>query len=637
MTQQIEDQIKKQAVKAALDLFPKKAGSFVGSQYSWPVYAALRKDSAPNLPAIKEELIQMSEEDVKHVLEPLLLTAELYESSRPDRKEYFLTDRRVQDIVFMGSKWQAGWTLLLGGDEKLVQAFQDEGFKVFTDLSGIDDTVFIGERDTSPIYFLQLMVRYGMVWGGIRPGDDHQLGHYLEKDMPGLMVIAGDLPPLKYALALGLMKMGAPAVVPFNYPFPYGNTRRAGTREEILNQAQTFPNLRKKYYKDEVIALPEFCDPAWQNESFEKSLSYGGSLSFFCLRKGKAKNKTIITEGEPEGPAAVLIEADHKDLSLDITLELESTALRSLNYLQGSRALRREGRFFLECGPGITPDPQKMGEAIYWGTRLRFPRLKDMKVQVLFNEKKIQKLFPEIEEYRKTRKEYTESMTEQNTKEFCACTECRPFSRVHTCIVTPNRLPMCSSRTYFSLKAEALFGLTVRPYQRQSEQDIPLRTVFHKGNLIDPEKGEYRGSDRMYKKLTRGRLKKVHLHSLRTYPPTSCGCFTALAFWIPELNGIGIMERDSPARAPDGRSWSDLANHAGGKQQPGITGVSLQYIRSPDFLKGDGGIGNVVWVDSGLYEKIRDRFQKDQKVATEKEVSSVEELTVFVGRKLSAG
>ena len=77
---------------------------------------------------------------------------------------------------------------------------------------------------------------------------------------------------------------------------------------------------------------------------------------------------------------------------------------------------------------------------------------------------------------------------------------------------------------------------------------------------------------------------------------------------MDEEKGIGIMSRDCQALAPDGRSWTVLANIAGGKQSDGISGMSVSYIRSQNFLKGDGGIENVVWVNRDLYKKISDLF-----------------------------
>jgi acetyl-CoA decarbonylase/synthase, CODH/ACS complex subunit beta len=191
---------------------------------------------------------------------------------------------------------------------------------------------------------------------------------------------------------------------------------------------------------------------------------------------------------------------------------------------------------------------------------------------------------------------------------------------------------MCASRTYHTVKAAALFGSNVLPYQRRSEQRLPLRMLFPKGKVIDAARGEYEGGNRIYAKMTNGKLNRVQLHSLRQYPPTSCGCFQNLAFWIEPVGGIGIMSRGSEAIAPDGSHWFELANRAGGKQTPGILGVSTSYVRSKHFLKGDGGLGNVVWMDQRLKEKLMDVLPPDVKVATENDVTTLHELQVFLGR-----
>ena len=191
---------------------------------------------------------------------------------------------------------------------------------------------------------------------------------------------------------------------------------------------------------------------------------------------------------------------------------------------------------------------------------------------------------------------------------------------------------MCASRTYASIKAAARFDSADVPWKRQSEKDIPLRSIIRKGAVLDAERGEYQGCNEAIAAMTSGQIDRVFLHSLRDHPHTSCGCFQTLAFWMPEVEGIGIMLGNSKATEPCGKTWSALANSAGGKQTPGISGVSLQYIRSPTFLRGDGGLGNVVWVDSALYEKISGLFAPSQKVATKKDVSDIQSLRSFVGR-----
>lgn len=93
-----------------------------------------------------------------------------------------------------------------------------------------------------------------------------------------------------------------------------------------------------------------------------------------------------------------------------------------------------------------------------------------------------------------------------------------------------------------------------------------------------------------------------------------------------------IMSRNSEAVAPNNVTWDRLTNSAGGKQTNGIVGVSTDYIKSNNFLKGDGDISNVVWVDSKLYPKISKCFLPNQKVTTEKEVNSISDIKKFLKR-----
>ncbi len=623
--------IKNSLLKEAIKLVPGRAGSFKGSQFPLPVYFAISGKEKVNLVELKSELDRKSKGDIKDFMEPLLVAAELYESSRKDKSELFITDSILREYVFTGSKWKAGWALILGSkDNELVEKFQEKDFMVITDLPYIEhdglDTRYIGNRDTSPIYFLQMMFRYAMIWGRISPGQSHEMSHFLEKDMPGFIIVAGDLSPLKYHIVLGLMKMGAPAIVPSSFPFPYGNRIIADSIDEIVEKAVSFPNLRVQHYKEEVISLPDYANTAYSNEKINISKTWGETNnSFFLLRKEKGVKKTIDISGKPINDIGIIVEIDHNGLSYDMELTLEKEALAAINYIPGIKAVESRGMLSIKTDLKVLED-KKIAETIYWGLRLTYPRLENIKVKIEFDSSKLAGQAESIREYKAERKEKISGMTEDNTDTFCACIECRPFSLEHTCILTPDRIPMCAARTYFTVKAASLFGNTIKPYMRKSEKILPLKSTFAKGRAIDNEKGEYEGCNDIYRKLTRGKLDRVYLHSLRGTPHTSCGCFQNLAFWINEVDGIGIMSRDSEALAPGGITWDILANKAGGKQSNGIMGVSLAYIKSKNFLKGDGGIGNVVWVDSKLYKKIKSKFLSGQKVVTEKDVSSMDDL-----------
>ncbi len=131
----------------------------------------------------------------------------------------------------------------------------------------------------------------------------------------------------------------------------------------------------------------------------------------------------------------------------------------------------------------------------HWEIRLQYPRIERISVEITFDEDVLKKMFSAIREYKKKRRQFIDSMTEENTEEFCVCTECRPFSLVHTCILTPDRVPMCAARSYASVKASVYFGSSKIPYQRPSEEDIDLHRVFKKGKVLDPDRGEYEGAN----------------------------------------------------------------------------------------------------------------------------------------------
>ena len=626
--------MRKQAVKEMMGVLPENICRFEGSEYPLPLKTTFLGDEAVSIEALRQEISKLGDCDVKELLEPVLLGAELYEASLNDNNQFFITDEKVRAFVF-GSKWEAGWVLVLGdrNQNDLIGKLKQKGFMVFTDNPDIPDTYFIGSRATSPIYFLQMMVRYGLIWGRISPGDDHEMGHFLEKDMPGFMIITENLEPLKYLIALGIMKLGAPALVPSSFPFPYGNRIATDNPVELVESGIHFPNLRMRYYNDEIISLPEYCNPAFVNEKIEDGTVFGGGSSFFCLKSSKGVEQGVHITGSLSGQIGILVEIENTALSEDLTQIVEQAAIRSINYMSGIKAYEKNSVLYLQTAPGVKLDSMQIGEVIYYGIRLQYPRLEKIKVQIIFDEDSVEKESESIRQFKAARRQLIGSMVEENTEEFCVCIECRPFSLEHTCILPPDRIPMCASRTYFTVKADSCFGSSPVPFKRQSEKELPLKLVFNKGPVLDAEKGEYEGCNKIYQELTGDRLQKVYLHSLRSYPHTSCGCFQNLAFWINEVKGIGIISRNSKAIAPNGHTWDSLANYAGGKQSDGIMGVSLSYIRSHQFLKGDGGICNVVWVDSDLYSKISSCFLPGQIIATEKDVCSISELKKFCGRQ----
>lgn len=106
------------AVAQMLSLLPDRAQVFEDSQYPAPVRSTFLGAGDLSIPAFRAELLARQAGDVKDLLRPLLLGAELVEAAKSDKAQFFITDRVAQSLVFTGSKWRAGWALVLGGADQ---------------------------------------------------------------------------------------------------------------------------------------------------------------------------------------------------------------------------------------------------------------------------------------------------------------------------------------------------------------------------------------------------------------------------------------------------------------------------------------------------------------------------------------
>lgn len=134
-------------------------------------------------------------------------------------------------------------------------------------------------------------------------------------------------------------------------------------------------------------------------------------------------------------------------------------------------------------------------------------------------------------------------------------------------------------------------------------KNINCYGIVNKGECLDEEKGEWSGANETAVDRTQGRITRIYLHSLDDYPHTGCSCFRLILFKTDKPRpGIGIMDSRYKGQAPDGRNWRDLHYELAGKQTPGITGASNDYLFSQKFLKDHGGWQNIVWVTPKIAE-----------------------------------
>ena len=212
-------------------------------------------------------------------------------------------------------------------------------------------------------------------------------------------------------------------------------------------------------------------------------------------------------------------------------------------------------------------------------------------------------------------------LKDEEVDKFYGCSLCQSFAPTHVCIITPQRYSNCGSISWFDARATARIDPKGPVYE------------IDKGELVDSVKGEYSGVNENVKKKSLGEINRVWLYTGFGYPHTSCGCFEAVAFFIPEVDGFGVVNRGYKEVTVNGLPFSTIADStAGGRQVDGFHGLSIEYMRSPKLLQADGGWNRIVWMPASIKERVKDYIPKElmDKIATEAEAKTVPDLKSFL-------
>jgi acetyl-CoA decarbonylase/synthase complex subunit beta len=212
-------------------------------------------------------------------------------------------------------------------------------------------------------------------------------------------------------------------------------------------------------------------------------------------------------------------------------------------------------------------------------------------------------------------------MQDSEVEVFYGCSLCQSFAPTHLCVITPQRYANCGAISWFDGRATAKID--------------PKGPVFEipPGDCIDEFTGEYVGVNEVIREKSLGEIERVQLYTAFGYPHTSCGCFEGCAFYIPEVDGLGLVHRNFRAETVNGLNFvtvSDLT--AGGRQVDGFHGLSIEYMRSPKFMQADGGWDRVVWMPQEIKEQVREFIPSEivDKIASEQDVSNLEELRAWL-------
>ncbi|MCX9013706.1 MAG: CO dehydrogenase/CO-methylating acetyl-CoA synthase complex subunit beta [Candidatus Methanoperedens sp.] len=234
----------------------------------------------------------------------------------------------------------------------------------------------------------------------------------------------------------------------------------------------------------------------------------------------------------------------------------------------------------------------------------------------------------EVEKYREeamstyaARDTRTRDLHDEDVDTFYGCSLCQSFAPTSVCVITPDRIALCGAINWFDGRAAA----KVDPEGPQF--------AIEKGEVLDELSGEYSSVNEKAAALSGGEYTRIKLHSFFEYPHTSCGCFEVVGFYVPEVDGIGWVDRDYSGTTPNGLAFSTMAGQTGGgKQIVGFLGVGVNYFRSPKFIQADGGWNRVVWLPKNLKDKVRADIPAGivDKIPTEEDVKDLDSLKSFL-------
>jgi acetyl-CoA decarbonylase/synthase, CODH/ACS complex subunit beta len=324
-------------------------------------------------------------------------------------------------------------------------------------------------------------------------------------------------------------------------------------------------------------------------------------------------------------PLAILIDIAGKDLEKDMEPVIERRIHLYANYIEGLYHMNQRQDIWIRLNKSSFKKGlnslKEIGEMLIFLYTSELPAIEKISITFVTDEKKVAELFPKALKIYEARDERIRGMKEEDVDTFYGCVLCQSFAPTHVCVITPERVANCGAINWFDGRAA---------YKLDPEGPV---FAVAKGDVIDPVKGEYSGVNENSVQRSLGEYSQVYLHSAFEHPHTSCGCFQAICFYIPEVDAFGIVHRDFVGPTIMGESFSRMAGVAsGGKQIEGSLGIALEYLRSPKFIRADGGFYRIAWLPKEIKERYKEVIPADlyDKIATQDDVKNAAELVAFL-------
>jgi len=480
-----------------------------------------------------------------------------------------------------------------------------------------------GRDVSSLIYALGFANRAAMSFGGVKPGDFAANLRYNKDRIFAFVLAFGEVTPDKYAAAAGAINYGFPVIADTDIPeiLPTGVCTYEHVVANVPYETMVEKALEVRGCKIKItkVPIPVPYGPAFEGERIRKQdaqVEFGGnkttafefvtSVEMEQINDGDIEIIGPDIDTVKEGtalPLAIWVEVAGRKMQSDFEPILERQIHHLVNGAEGIWHMGQRDIIWTRISKEGFKKGLRLrhyGEILHAKLLSEYPAIVDkVKVTIITDSAEVEKRVVVARKIYDERNRRLESMTDESVETFYSCTLCQSFAPDHVCIITPERLGLCGA--YNWLDGKAAFEI---------DETGPNQPV-QKGDCLDPVRGIWKGINDFVYTTSHKAIKSFTAYSIMDRPMTSCGCFEAICAYLPECNGVMVVNREYQGETPIGMTFSTLAGSVGGGQQtPGFMGVGKVFLTSRKFLHAEGGFKRLVWMPKELKNLLEQDLKK---------------------------
>jgi acetyl-CoA synthase len=479
-------------------------------------------------------------------------------------------------------------------------------------------------RDVSAaIYALGFANRAALSFGGVKPGDFAANLKYNKDRVFAFVLALGEVTPDKYAAAAGAINYGFPVIADTDIPqiLPTGvcTYEHVVSNVPYASMVERALEVRGCKVKITKVPIPVPYGPAFEGERIRKAdvqVEFGGnrttafefatSVELDQINDGDVEIIGPDIDQVPAGtalPLAIWVEVAGRKMQSDFEPILERQIHHLVNGAEGIWHMGQRDIVWTRVSKAGFAKGLRLrhyGDILHAKLLSDYPAIVDkVKVTMITDAKEVEKRVAVARKVYDERNRRLESMTDESVDTFYSCLLCQSFAPNHVCIITPERLGLCGAYNWLDGKAAY-----------EIDETGPNQPV-KKGEVIDPVKGVWKGIDDFVYITSHKSVPSFCAYSIMDKPMTSCGCFEVIVAYVPECNGVMVVNREFQGETPAGMTFSSLAGNVGGGQQtPGFMGCGKVFLTSKKFLFAEGGFKRLIWMPKELKTLLADDLKK---------------------------